>query len=245
MSTAELRDRLQEYGILKNKMADELLQAFLNVTNDDVEAACERIKRYTTARQRYPGLFGQVGTAKRLLASGLATFLPSKTPSGASVIYMSSKHWNPKQMTHEEYNAVIITILEHKAVECSKGVYVVMDMGAFGLKHMPTLTPRSTMDTVELFTEILPVNVISVINYDCGLTARAGWKLVAPFLKKEIAAKSVLLGRDTRKLHELVAPSTLPDLCGGLAGPFDSEPYLCELKADEDKLVRKWNDHQV
>ncbi|KAI1297870.1 Alpha-tocopherol transfer protein-like [Halotydeus destructor] len=245
MTLTELRGCLQETGVLKTKMADELLQAFLNVTDSDVEAACQRIKRYTMARKMYPGLFGQVGAAKKLLASGMATFFPSKSPSSGSVLYIASGNWNPGQDSHEEFNACVVTILEHKAIECSLGVHLVFDQRGFGMKHLARLSPKSMLDCIELYSNILPVRMINVVNFECGMAARAAWKVLAPFLSKQIAATNVMLGRDIKRLHELVAPSVLPDDCGGLCGAFDSGRYLAELEADEVKLVNKWNDYQV
>ncbi|KAI1291078.1 Alpha-tocopherol transfer protein-like [Halotydeus destructor] len=245
MTLSELRGRLLKEAILKSMMTDELLQAFLNASDDDVDAAILRIKRYTLARKTFPGLFGQVDVAKNLLASGLATFMSAKTPSGESVIYVVSGNWDTKQASYEDVYACVVTILEHKALECSSGVYVVIDHKDFGLKHLAQVKPKPTSDTAELYCHILPVKVIKVINFNSGLAVRSAWKILAPFLSKQVTDSTVFLGKEMSTLHELVAPHALPDQCGGHCGPYDNSSYVAQLEADEQSLIDKWNQYQV
>ncbi|KAI1291079.1 Clavesin-1 [Halotydeus destructor] len=245
MTITELKQRLQDGAILKNMMTDDLLEAFLTVTGNDVEAAFQRIKRYIVARQMHPGLMGQVEVLKKMVASGVATFMTSKTPSGESVMYFIAGNWKPEQATYENFLSCIITILEHKALECASGVYLILDQANFGMKHMAQVTPKPLANAVDLFNNVLPVKMIRVLSINSGFAARAAWKVVSPFLPKQTTETTLMLGKDNKKLHELVAPQALPDICGGTGGHFDSERYLAELQADEQALVDKWNAYQV
>lgn len=243
----ELKLLVAKSAQLSNKdFSDQLLSNILNASGHNVQQGLERLSNYVHNRKNYPKLFGVLSNAVQdVLKDNVVQLLTLKSPvSGEAIIMIQMKNWNTDKYEYEEILAAVVAVLEFKAdVLSEKGVMSIMIADSLTFKQSRKISPSTSTSFSTLASAQLAVKINSSFLYTNTL-AEVAWKLVKPFLKKEIVEAITLVGKkNAEKLHQKlpieVAPGDLGDLSASRPD-LNSNVHL-QLFERKDLLLAHWD----
>lgn len=163
------------------------------------------------------------------------TFTKGRTRDGSRIAIWRPGSWVPSEVKIAENCLQSVHILLSDDSYTNDGVQVVTDMRNVDLGHILAMGITGARIITQVSFSGVPIKVKKLHVINANRWTNLGIRIFLPFLKKKIAQRIILHGKDMGKLSDHCKISSLTPSLGG-----QTEPYSFEEKAKIVDESRKW-----